>query len=182
MALIPKQLAILNHIVAHLEGINPDNIDPATNLPYEMDLRGSVYLGRTTLGADVNLPALAINEPPVPADSVFADDGNVKQVGKWRNLLQGFAEKDMENPSVPGYKLKAIVEQRLSRMVQKTNGKPTFPQEHLPARFGVQALKVHQGVVRGPDEKVSSTGFFYIPLTLDMATDMTNPYVEETTE
>ena len=44
-----KQLRTLKALTAHLEGINPDNTDPATGNPYERDLRGKVYRGRSVL-------------------------------------------------------------------------------------------------------------------------------------
>lgn len=175
-----KQLAILKFLTDHLEGINPSNENPATGEPYTTDLSGSVVRGVLTIGSDRKVPLLAINEPPTPTDSLFADAGATKKKEVWRLLLQGFAEADENNSNDPAYLLKAITEQRLSRLVEETQGRHTFPEGKAFAKLVIAKLKVHQGVVRPPDDKVSPTAFFYIPLTIEMGTDICNPYHQET--
>lgn len=181
MALIPQKLAILRHLKQHVEFINPTNDDPATGEPYAWDLRGKFFIGRKILGQDETGDLIAVNEAPVPEATSFAGEGELNTSGAWRNLIQGFTKYDAENPTEPAYRLMAAVELRLARLVQRlpNNGKYAFPDERFPDRFRVARLSIHRGVVSGPDQKVASTGFFYIPLTITFGSDLTNPYVEE---
>lgn len=177
----PIQLQIIERLKTHLEYINPTNVDPAFEanglLPeqYSVDLRNKVFLGRTTLGADVIMPALSILEAPVPVTSLHAGEGGLKKAEEWKLLLQGFAVEDKQNPSRPAYWLKAKVEMRLSRLIDEVSGIPKYKDEY---RLGglVGGLVINQGVVRPPEQNISSTAFFYIPLVITYATNTANPY------
>ncbi len=68
---------------------------------------------------------------------------------------------------------------RLARLIQMDprTGTPTFPDEHFLGSL-ISGLTIGQGVVRPPDEKVSPKAFFYIPLVVELSTDVSNPYAD----
>lgn len=179
--LVPHQLQVIQALRTHLEGINPTNEDPAyfanglPPQPYSLDLRGKVFIGRTTLGNDVKMPALSILEAPVPNTSLHSGEQGLKKREEWKLLLQGFAQEDMQNPTVPAYQLRAMVEMRLARLILENQGLAVYKDEYLLSGL-VQRVILNQGVVRPPEEKVSSTAFFYIPLVIVLATNSANPY------
>lgn len=178
-----KQLRILKSLRALLEGINPTEIDPAYELcgqpaeNYDIDLRSKVFFGKTTIGTDVTLPALSVLEAPTPVAALHGGEEGVLKYENWRLLLQGFARNDQANPTEPAYALKAQVEQRLSRViaVKQRNGDPLFPEHYMLGSL-IGGLTISQGVVRPPEEKISATAFFYIPLIVNMGTNAANPY------
>lgn len=170
-----KQLKILKRLTALLDGITPAEIDPATGVAYAVDLAGKNFRGITVIGQDTKLPATTILEAPQPINGEPADDLQTRRHENWRLLLQGFAVDDKENPTDPAYVLKAIVEQRLSRIVAEEQGDPVYPDDFLLGKL-CTGFVIGQGVVRPPTKEVSPTAFFYIPLTVKLATDVTNPY------
>lgn len=184
MAPVAKQLHVMRRLTAHLEGINPGAEDPAYTLVgeepqnYAVDLRGKVFRGRTTIGAEVVMPALSLLESPTPVAALHAGEEGHRKAEDWRVLLQGFADDDKQNPLDPAYALKAAVEARLQRVIdmKQGTGTPTHPDEYLLGGLLV-GMVIGQGVVRPPEEKVSRTAFFYIPLVLRIATTTKNPYV-----
>lgn len=172
-----KQLVVLKRLTALIEGANPDNDDPATDAAYAVDLRGAVFRGRSEIGASDPKPCIVILEAPQPINGIPADTNQTVRKEEWRLLVQGFVQDDKTNPSDPAYALKAIVEQRLSRLsaVSGSTGDPVFPEDYLLGRLVVNVV-IGQGVVRPPTKEVSPTAFFYIPLTVELKTDITNPY------
>jgi len=177
-----KQLRVLKKLVAHLEGINPDNVDPATGEPYTVDLRGRVYRGRSILTVDAAEDCLSILE--FPRQELFSEVGEhgIVRNESWLLMLQGWPEDDPENPSDPAYALKAMVEKRLSRiLVEKKNGRgPVFPDEFMLGEHNGQpeltALTISPGVVRPPEDAASRLAMFYVPLTLGLRVDVSDPY------
>jgi len=171
-----KQLKVLRALTELLEGINPTNEDPETLAPYTVDLRNKVFRGRTTLGANVTMPALALLEAPTPVESLHAGKDSLTKLEGWRLLLQGFAADDQINPTDPAYDLKALVERRLSRVIEtkQHNGEGLFPEHYLLGKL-LTDLKILQGVVRPPEEKISATAFFYIPLVVGLTTNASRP-------
>src|SRR4051812_30034410 len=113
----PKQLRVLKKLVAHIEGINPANDDPKTNAPYEIDLTGKVYRGRSLLTIDDAENAISILEfPRQELYSPVGDHGLVR-MHSWNLMVQGWPADDPVNPSDPAYALLALVEMRLARLV-----------------------------------------------------------------
>src|SRR5690349_13335762 len=134
----PKQLRVLKKLVAHLEGINPTNIDPATGDPYEIDLREHVFRGRSILTIDDAEDAISILEfPRQDIYSPVGEHGIVRQV-TWQIMLQGWPKDDPENPSDPAYRMLAHCEMRLARLVaQKSQGRgPLYPEEYMLGKHG----------------------------------------------
>lgn len=171
MAQTSKQLAVLKRLTAHLEGTEVDG----------GDLTGRVFRGRTTLGTNIKYPALAMLEPPAPLQNPgdTAAEHGIKRSEGWRIALQGFAEDDPVNPSDPAYELKAKVEERLSQIIllEEESGDPVFPNAYLLGRL-INGLVIGQGIVRPPEANVSATAFFYMPLLVKIATNVSKPYVD----
>lgn len=179
--MIPKQLLALRRLTEFLEGINPDNEDPSTGEAYTYDLRKAVFRGRTTLGDNDPYPALSLLESPKPEIGEGAGHENAVRLEDWTLLLQGFADDDKKNPTDPAYWLKAVVEQRLSRIIAinegpgMKEGDPLFPDDYMLGRLFAK-FTIGQGVVRPPTVNVSPTAFFYLPLVVRWKTDVRQPY------
>lgn len=175
-----KQLQILKALTTHLEGINPTTVDPDGATPgdvYDLDLRGKVKRGRTVFGVEQLVPFIAILEKHVPNPLVAVGYERVKRKEDWDLLLQGFVEDDKDNPFDPAYDFKAVVEHRLSQIVQLTqgDGKPAFPNVYMLGGL-ITDLTIGQGIVSPPKEGVSAKAFFYMPVRLCIVTDVTNPF------
>ncbi len=178
----PKQLRVLKKLVAHLEEINPDNVDPATELPYEIDLRERVFRGRSLLTIDDAENAISILE--FPRQDIYdpvGEHGIVRQ-NRWQIMLQGWPADDPDNPSDPAYRMLALCEMRLSRLVaQKTQGRgPLYPEEYMLGQHEgsneLASLIIAPGVVRPPEDAASRLAMFYMPLVLGIKVDVANPY------
>jgi hypothetical protein len=182
---IPKQLLVMKRLAEHLEAINPTNEDPAYTLVgeapqnYAMDLRQKVFRGKTVLGTEVLMPALAILESPQPVAGLEAGEQGHAQLNDWRVLVQGFATDDKQNPTDPAYILKAAVELRLGRIIHETRGIATYPEEYMLGGL-IAGLSIGFGPARPPEQNVSQNAFFYIPLVIKLATTTKNPYVSAT--
>ena len=171
MTIIPLRLAILQALTKHLEGVTKA-------AGYSHDLAGSVYRGRNLVGADLNRrPALAILEAPRPDIAVFTGEWSDMRADSWTLLLQGMADDDKRNPSDPAYYLCADVEQHLARLiaVRPETGGPRYPQEHLLGGL-ITSLEIAPPVVRPPEDKISQTAFFFLPLRVGVAGETGRPY------
>lgn len=183
MAVDPKQLRVLKKLVAHLEGINPDNGDPATGLPYEVDLRGKVYRGRSILTIDDAEDAISILEfPRQDIYSPVGDHGLVRQ-HSWNLMLQGWPADDPTNPSDPAYELLALVEMRLARLVAEApQGRigGLYPDEYMlgqvNGQYELASLIIAPGIVRPPEDAASRLAMFYMPLVLGVRLNVADPY------
>ena len=173
----PKQLQVLKKLTEHLEGINPDNIDPATGAPYEIDLRGRVYRGRSILTVQDAEAALSILEYPQNEIYLPVGEHGIVRKNNWMLLLQGWPLDDSANPSDPAYALKAMCEARLARIVAELpNGRgPAYPDEY---RLGgeLASFVIAPGVVRPPEDAASRLAMFYMPLVLGVVADVSDPY------
>ncbi len=188
--LLPKKLRILELMQAHLEGINPANHDPAsqvdpeddtTTRPYALDLRKNVLIGVSVVGQNQKVPFLGILEPPVPTTlfQFAAEEGKLRKE-PFQVLIQGFARDDKRQPTVPAYILAAQVIARLGRVIATNprNGNPLYPSEYMLGDPKlIIGLRLGQEIVRPPTANVSPTAFFYLPVVVDMALDVTKPYV-----
>jgi hypothetical protein len=178
----PKQLRILKKLVAHLEGINPDNDDPATGAPYTVDFRNRVYRGRSLINIDDAEGALSIVE--FPNQDIFSPVGEhgVCRMESWRLLLQGWPKDDPTNPSDPAYEMMAMCQMRLARIIAELpNGRgPKFPDEFMlgqhEERDELASLIIAPGVVRPPEDAASRLAMFYMPLVLGVKIDVADPY------
>lgn len=182
----PKRLRVIEKIVALLEQINPDNTYPHPvdgEVPYPLDLRGKVFIGRLTVSTEEAQDALSVLENPRPLDGDEVGWDRLLRNGDWILLLQGWPRDDIKNPSVPAYKLAALAEHRLSRIVAlDSRGDPMYPDDHL---LGLDAegdpeivsLSIGQSVVRPPQDTNSRLAMFFVPLTIRLATNPSTPFL-----
>lgn len=171
MSDVPHRLAILMALTEHLKGITPGN-------GYDHDLSQSVYRGRNILGADVReRPILSILEAPRPDIAIYTGEWEAWRAESWTLLIQGISRDDKYNPSDSAYYLCADVEKHLGRLVsvRSQTGSPAFPDEHLLGGL-ITGLQVAPPVVRPPEDRVSASAFFFLPLRIGVAVDTSRPY------
>lgn len=163
-----KRLKILQALTRHLEGI--DGIHP-----YDHDLRGKVFRGRDTYGAADPIPLVSILEGKATDYGTYANENRTVRKDDWLLLIQGWAIDDPRNPTDPAYSLMADVELRLSDINALDGaGKPKFPGVY---RLGglISEVTVAAGVVRPPEDGLSSKAFFYLPVMVGLKTDLEKP-------
>lgn len=187
----PKRLRIVEKLVTLLEGINPTNNytvhgDPGVppeQKPFPIDMRGNVFMGRLTVSTEEAEDAISILENPRPLDAAEVGWDKLLRNGDWILLLQGWPRDDIKNPSRPAYKLAALAEQRLARVVEvDSRGDPMYPEDHL---LGLDAegdpelvgFSIGQSVVRPPQDTNSRLAMFYIPLVVRLATNPGKPFL-----
>lgn len=159
-----KQLRVLKKLTAHLEATSG----------YE---GVKVYRGRSIISAKDVEDCMSILEAPRPVIGAPAGEEGHMRREPWTLLLQGWPKDDKDNPSDPAYNMKAAVEQWLYRIiaVQDRSGLPVYPDTYMLGG-DIVSLTIGQGVVRPPSEEAASRlAMFYIPLIIDMVTDVSNP-------
>lgn len=170
------QLALLKRLCTHIEGVTPDN-------DYDFDLTGSVFRGRRLYGDNVPDTMVSVVEHlqgDITTD--VAGENNIKSTQTWILLVQGITKNDPKNPTDLTYNLKAAVEHRLSRLIEQEAGDPKYPDEYF---LGVKSWKVivgmtiGPGIVSPPREGISEKAFFYLPLGIQLALDITSPFAPE---
>lgn len=163
------RLDILKKLTEHLEGITVDN-------GYQFDLRGKVFRGRDRFGANFTdrLPILSVLEAKATDYGNYADEEQMVRQDDWVLLVQGWIKDDARNPTDPAYELLAEVEKRISMLMDTERGEPVYPGVY---RLGglVAKLTVAQPVVRPPEEGLSDTAFFYLPIRVGFKVDLRNP-------
>lgn len=173
MAVESIQLHILKAITTHLQGIEP--------LDYDFDLSESVFRGRLLYGAESPDTMVSIVEHlqgDITTD--VAGENQIERAETWLLLIQGIAKNDVLNPTDAVYNLKAAVEHRLARTIHQTRGDPTYPSEYF---FGLKSLKVITGITIGPGvvspprQGISERAFFYMPIGIGLAMDISEPWV-----
>jgi hypothetical protein len=162
-----KRLTILKKLTAHLEGMDG-------GAPYEHDLRGKVFRGRTMYGAGDPIPLVSILEGKATDYGQFADEFQTRRKDSWLLLIQGWTKNDTENPTDPVYALLADVELRLSDLIATDNGRPKFSGAYLLGGL-ISSLTIAAPVVRPPDDGVSDKAFFYLPVLVGLESDLTKP-------
>jgi len=163
-----KRLQILKRLTTHLQGITVAN-------GFENDIGDRVYRGRTSFGAETEIPALSLLESKPVDYGTYADEQKTVRMDSWTLLLQGWVEDDQENPTDPVYSLLADVEARLAQVIAlNPNGKPKYPTLY---RLGglINGMTLAQPIVRPPDEGLSATAYFYLPIQVDLISDLENP-------
>lgn len=161
----PKELRILKRLCNYLE----------LTSGYEGI---KTYRGKLVVSAKEVEDCLSILEAPRPVVGEGAGHHGHKRTGPWTLLLQGWPKDDKDNPSDNAYYLKAAVEQHLSKLteVDERSGLPKHQSIHLLGG-DVGSITIGQGVVRPPSEEAASRlAMFFIPLILEVNTDIRNPY------
>lgn len=160
----PKQLRILRRLKALLE----------VTSGYE---GVKCFLGKTMITAREAGDTLSILEAPRPIIGSGVGEEKLKRNEQWTLLVQGWPVDDPDEPSAPAYWMKAAVEQQLSLiMAELPNGHQRT--DYLYRLGGdISSLTIGQGVVRPPSEEAASRlAMFYLPLILEITTDVRNPY------
>lgn len=173
---ISRQLDLLIRLTQHFEGIVPA-------AGYDFDLMEKVFRGRRMFGADDPDPVISIVEH-LSADVTIDPVGtnSIERQETWVLLVQGWIRISGEHPTDDCYNLKAAVEHRLARTIQ-TNGQglPLYPAEYMLGlkRQGVSNITIGPGVVSAPIRPdASQRAFFYLPVGIGWASDVSDPFVE----
>ncbi len=188
----PKRLRILQKLVALLEGMNPTNMleldlgdpnGPPETIPYPIDLRKKVFVGRLVISTDEAEDALSLLENPRPLDGDEVGWDRLLRSGDWILLLQGWPRDNIRDPSIPAYKLAAMAEQRLARIVQlDSRGDPLYPDDYLLGKDAegdpeIVSLSIGQSVVRPPQDANTRLAMFFVPLVVRLATNPGKPFL-----
>ena len=141
---------------------------------YEFTLTG-VYRGLNRFGAEVQEPFVSILEAPRADIAQWADENKTVSKDNWTLLIQGFATNDPENPTDPAYRLLGDVEQHLSKLTAVDGrGRHAFAQIHNLGGL-IAGIELEQPIVRPPEEQLSSTAFFYLPVRITLVRDIKCP-------
>lgn len=203
---ITWQLKIMQSFTELLERINPDNTDPATGDPYRCpdqiinpetrepyawDFRKRVHRGKTILGNGKNEspPSITLIETDRPIPGLHIPDDPNPRIESLGIYIQGFAPDVAAHKSDSAYLMMGQVQQLLGRITAKdpakgiNSGLPLYPDDYL---FGLRSgstnerlltdLTIGAGTARPPNENVSPTAFFYIPLVAKFKFDPLSPW------
>ena len=178
-AAIPKQLRVLKALSAHLSTL-PGGTKDGIVIPAWPDAI-KVVRGKATISAKdaaENETVISILEAPRPLIGSPAGEGGLNRNEAWTLLVQGWPVDDKLNPSDPAYMLKALVEMRLAEIVEEHNDFGAQRDDKLYMLGGeIGSLIIGQGVVRPPGEAADSRlAMFYLPLIVEIATDVRNPF------
>lgn len=175
--MISKKTVVLRRLTAHLEAVEYDSDVPDLG---HVSLASKVYRGRTVFGDEIRPPFLSILEAPRQLVSEGRGEAKTTLKYDWGILIQGFVPDYPKHPTDPAYELAAYVEQRMSRLIQQeTSGAgPRYPAEFKLGRL-VNDVLFKNPIVRPPDNDVSDTAYFYMPVTFEFVADMVSPFTEE---
>lgn len=167
-------------LTTHLEATDGPKDDQDAGPVF--DLTGAVYRGRNVISEEdlVTLgqsEILSILEAPRPLP---LETGGTEQTTRneknWTLLLQGWCKDDKQHPSDPAYWLKAAVEAQLGLIVERDDqGEPKYPDYYFMQGL-VAGFSIGQGLVRPPQQGITKYTMFYIPLIIQLVTDVRRPY------
>jgi len=176
-----KKLAILRALCTHLEGITRANGYEFNMQPQISDngkMVPRVVRGRTVFGDSDPVPLISVLEGPVPdKDPVPVGVNEVQRTDDWIQFVQGWTHTPEDYPTDPAYQLMAAVEKRLSEIISvRKSGLPVNPAVYLLGN-SIAGFAIGPGVVRPPQDGVSSKAFFYLPVIIRLPVDVTRPFV-----
>lgn len=162
-----KQLRILKKLTAHLTAPEVTSGYPGFK----------TYRGLAVVPAKELTDCLSILEAPRPIVGEPAGEQGLKRKELWTLLVQGWPIDDALNPSDPAYAMKALVERQLSLIVvELPDGRQRTDDLYLLGK-DIISMTIGQGVVRPPSEEgASRLAMFYLPLYLELTTNVVNPY------
>lgn len=153
---------------------------------YQLDLAGSVFRGRLIYGDNDPVPMISIIEPPLPNEMLPSPMLSTTEDGWWDIIVQGFVKDDRENPTDPAHVAMADVKKRLTKEIKR---KGEGAERNQPNPFGVnydeagarrknviEQFKIGAGVVRPPEEAVSTKAYFWLTLRLKIVEDNLDPF------
>jgi len=174
----PLRLHIMKRLCQVLREITPGNGFVSDFSGAEGTPDNKVFRGRAVYGDDDPIPMLSVLETPIPLDQIASPIDSTYSSGGWEIMIQGFVEDDKANPTDPAYVALADVKQRL---VQERNKVSAQRAVDGPLGLGkeVVGINIGTGVCRPPDE-ISAKAYFWLLIVLDIAEDMSRPYVVTT--
>lgn len=171
-----KQLDILKRLTLHLKGITPAN-------GYNFDLSDKVFRGRRRYGDADPTPIVSIVEH-LTGDIAVQTAGfeRIIREENWVLLVQGWLKySDAVDPTDEAYQLKASLEKRLSDcvLINSKTGDPAIPSSYYLGTTGIiTGMTIGPGVVSvGTRDDSSSYAFVYLPLGINMAVDVSDPFL-----
>lgn len=182
MATEPFRLRLLKRFCDAIHEIN----GPAGG--YHFDLRPTpdtpqkCFRGRVVFGDTDPLPMVSLLEAVLPSEQYPGAEDNPNRNGPWDLMVQGFVDDDFENPTDPAQFLLADVVRRLAIERKKVYGSGVSFGSGSPGVFGfknITRLDLGVGVVRPPDE-ISAKAYFWLPVSIVLVEDLTDPYNEGT--
>lgn len=159
-----EKLEILKALTAYLEPVTVLKDGVLT------PLTGAIFRGRAVFGETDPCPMVSILEAPQGSYSVYAGDFDARK-DVWLLLLQGWCEDDELNPADPVYEMLDSIEKRLHNIMKLgRNGEHADP---INYRLGNRIANLSYGpsVVRPPVTGVANKAFFYLPMTVTLASD-----------
>jgi hypothetical protein len=169
-----EKLLILKRLTAHLETISVAG-------GYFNDLAGKVFRGRMVFGDETTEPFVSLMEAPRQIDPFGGGgDSKAQQNEAWTLLAQGIAQDDKLHPTDPAYLLLGDVQRAFGRLIEThpNTGNPLYPDEYMLGGL-VSDFRFQVPIVRPPEKDVSPVAIFYFPFTVDVVTNLANPYVQE---
>lgn len=174
MADSPK-LIVLKKLTDFLKGITP-----AAGYDYDLSdgPQEHVFRGRSLFGANDPMLMLSIIESPAPGFSTYGGEqdygGGQVRSDRWVLLMQGTAVEDPVHPSDSAYNFMWAVEDRLAAITAVTRGgfeKPIDPANYLLGKT-IASFQSGPGIVRPPVLGAASRSYFFLPMTLVLASDV----------
>lgn len=169
---VPTRLLVMQRLCSLLED------EPLEINGVMVDMKGAVARGRNIVGEEVKpLPFISIMESPRPDVATYAGEDASYRKDHLVLLIQGRIIDDKLNPGDTAYWFEAAVEERLSRIiaVKPASGKPLYPEHHMLGNL-ISALEIAPPVVRPPEDKISSSAYFFLPVRVGIAVRLQNPY------
>lgn len=171
------KLTVLKRLTALIEGTT---LTPIDGIDLPTTLTGAVFRGRLFYGANDPETMVSILEAPRQIGSRYTDQKLVKN-GPWSLLIQGWCPEDKLNPTDAIYGLLDDVEKRLSRIinVRGSDGGPKYAEHYMlgasmspDSNYLITDFEMGDSIVRPPAEGVSSKSFFYLPVQVGLARNM----------
>lgn len=177
--MISKKTLILRRLTELLETISYTSYNGD-----EIDLNGAVSRGRALYGDETPVTYIALLEKPRQLLGEGGGEQKTVYQGPWDILIQGFARDDSMHPLDPGYELLAHVEQKMARVIQEAPSGMRggmYPEDYfLGLKELINSFGFIMPIVRPPDNDVSNTAYFFMPVSIGLVTDMASPFTEET--
>lgn len=153
---------------------------------YNFDLAGKVFRGRLIYGDNDPVPLISIIEPPLPNEKRNSPYASAVDDGTWEIIIQGFVKDDRDNPTDPAHLAMADVKKKLAQeLKRKGTGPNTRQNDYFGINFGddqrlrknqIEQFKIGAGVVRPPEEAVSTKAYFWLTLSLKIVEDNLDPF------
>jgi len=168
----PYRLRLLKRMTAALHEINGEDGGYFNDLRPTEETPIKVFRGRVVFGDKDPLPMVSLLEAVLPGEQYPGAPDNPNRHGPWDLMVQGFVDDDFDNPTDPAQFLLADVVRRLA--LERNN---VYRGTGIFGFQNITRLDLGVGVVRPPDE-ISAKAYFWLPITLILAEDLTDPYNE----